>query len=60
MEACSELKKLMERKDQQYSIELNELQRELKEKFEREKLLSDQLDVHQTNFNALRGELTEV
>ncbi|XP_065060091.1 coiled-coil domain-containing protein 171-like [Rhopilema esculentum] len=58
-EACSELKKLMERKDQQYSIELNELQRELKEKFEREKLLSDQLDVHQTNFNSLRSELTE-
>ena len=60
VETCNELKNLMERKDHQHALEINEMDKQLQEVNKRENMLSEQLDIHQTNFDALRSELSEV
>ena len=60
LEAYSELKSLMAEKDEQYTLEVNRVNKELNEKLKDERKLSEQLDIHQENFQALRNELSEV
>lgn len=60
LETCNELRNLMERKDHQHAMEINELSKELEGTRKRESMLSEQLDIHQTNFEALKNELNEV
>ena len=60
LEAYSELKSLMAKKDEQYALEVNRVNKELNEKLKDERKLSEQLDIHQENFQALRNELSEV
>lgn len=60
IEENNELKNLIERKSHQHAMEISEMGRQLHETCRKEEKLSDQLDVHQTNFDALKSELTEV
>ena len=60
VEACNELRNVIERKDHQHAIEVNEMSKQIKEMTKRENVMSEQLDVHQSNFNALKDELHEV
>jgi len=59
VEACNELRNVIERKDHQHAIEVNEMSKQIKEMTKRENVMSEQLDVHQSNFNALKDELHE-
>ncbi len=59
-DAHSELKTLMTRKDEQSSLEINELTREVNEKINNERRLSEQLEIHQKNFDSLKNELSQV
>eukprot|EP00794_Sanderia_malayensis_P009753 gene9753-10750_t len=58
-DAHIELKTLMDRKDKQFEFEIKELTRELNEKIKTERHLSEQIDVHQKDFDALKNELSE-
>ena len=60
VETCNELRNVIERKDHQHAIEVNEMSKQIKEMTKRENVMSEQLDVHQSNFNALKDELHEV
>ena len=41
-------------------MERNEMSRQIQEMEKTEGALAEQLDIHQTNFDALKGELNEV
>ena len=60
VETCRELRNIIERKDHQHVMERNEMSRQIHEMEKTESALSEQLDIHQNNFNALKGELNEV
>ena len=60
VETCKELRNVIERKDHQHAIEVNEMSTQIQEMKKRENVMSEQLDVHQSNFNALKDELHEV
>ena len=60
VETCTELRNIIERKDHQHSMEVNEMSVQLEEMRKKESALSEQFDIHQSNFDALKNELNEV
>ena len=59
-DAHNELKALMAKKDEQSALEIAELSRELNENISNERTLSQQLEIHQKNFDSLKYELSQV